>query len=240
VVTGLGVTQELGVDVAVVYEDPVTDNDTAKEKSEHALEWNDNLWHLANGLQRIFVEGVDCDAGSGTTCAVSPNGQRDLKVFDIKTRWDIGAGATITQRWGIPSDALNVVTSTFAHPGDLGILAESTIPGILNQQFGTGVYPFTSMLGAANTVIFPTIMVASETRSRAASAALTQNVTFAGRMLKVDFDPGVIGARIEPVTSTAMVWMMQPLSGKRADTSTDTKLSSGWRAHSSSAPSMVS
>jgi len=206
VVTGLGVTEELGVDVALVYQDPATATDSAAERDAHLIEWNDNLWHLANGLQRIFIQGVDCDAGNTATCAGTPNGQRDLKVFDIKTRWDIGAGATITQRWGIPADALNVVTSTFAHPGDLGVLAESAIPAILNQQFMTGVYPFTSMLGAANTVIFPTILVASETRSRAAGAALTENVTFAGRMLKVDFDPGQIGARIEPVTSTAMSW----------------------------------
>ncbi|MBP8240838.1 MAG: hypothetical protein KAX36_00570, partial [Thermoflexales bacterium] len=206
VVTGLGVSEELGVDVAVVYEDPATETDTAADRDAHLIEWNDNLWHLANGLQRIFVQGVDCDAGSTTTCAGTPNGQRDLKVFDIKTRWDIGAGGTITERWGIAADALNVVTSTFAHPGEMGILSESTIPNLLNQQFGSGVYPFTSMLGASNSVVFPTFMIASETRSRAASAALTENVTFAGRMIKVDFDPGIAGSKVEPATSAALSW----------------------------------
>ncbi|MEO6060561.1 MAG: hypothetical protein ABIQ99_01330, partial [Thermoflexales bacterium] len=112
VVTGLGVSEELGVDVALVYEDPATETDTAAERDAHLIEWNDNLWHLANGMQRIFVQGGDCDSGNTPTCSGTPNGQRDLKVFDIKTRWDIGAGATITQRWGIASDALNVVTST--------------------------------------------------------------------------------------------------------------------------------
>ncbi len=206
VVSGLLVTEDQGVDVAIVYEDPAAESDSAAEREAHLVEWDDNLWHLANGLQRIFVEGVDCDAGTGLACAGVTDAQRDLRVADIKTRWDSGVASTNTQRWGIAADAFNVVTASFAHPGEMGGLSESVIPSLLNQAFGNGIFPFSSTLGLSTTQVFPTFLIANEQRYRAVGSDSVENVGISGRVLTVNFDPGPATSKIEPVTAAALSW----------------------------------
>ena len=50
--TGLNVREDRGVKMAVVYEDPATDT---------ALNDDDALIHLANGLEAIYFDNRDCD-----------------------------------------------------------------------------------------------------------------------------------------------------------------------------------
>ncbi len=203
ILAGLDVTEQHGIQTALVYEDPSAETDTLAEREENLIEWDDNLWHLANGLQRVFLEGRDCDAGDGETCAGSTDGQRDLKVTDIKTRWDSGNPPSDVQRWGIDSDALNVEELTLAHPGQLGQVT-SVIDDILANQFQP-TYNFTSTTGTPTTVVYPTVLIASEHKARTIGIGSDDHFNFANNTVTVDFEPSA-AQRIDLITQATLTW----------------------------------
>ncbi len=127
--TGLSVREDLGLDVAIAYEDPATDADPYQE---------DALWHMAWGLGSVFVAGRDID----------DNGERDLAITtahgdtSIAGRFDrlSNGGASEEERWGLPQDALRVETFQYAHQDYLTQIAMHETPRIL-QQFAHDVMP---------------------------------------------------------------------------------------------------
>ena len=116
--TGLSVREDHGLDVAIAYENPASD--------EHP-DNDDYLWLLAKGLEGSFVSG-----------RVGAGGKRDMTVSKIKQTFDITSTAAVTPtRWNIPQDALRVESygpdqfPQQAHLAKISTHAE----GILNSDF---------------------------------------------------------------------------------------------------------
>ncbi len=90
--TGLSISEQRGVDLAVVFEDPAVDT---------APEFSDPLWGLANGLEKTFLSGRET------------GGERDLTVADIRDRFDPDFNGGIAdgddQLWGFAKDTFQVV-----------------------------------------------------------------------------------------------------------------------------------
>ncbi len=105
--TGLNVREDRGVEMAIVYEDPATDNNVAED---------DALLHMMTGLGNSFLINRDCDFINNQNQCVG-NGQRDITIPVIKQRWDrlSNSGITEGQRWGLPANRLRVQTYTYAH-----------------------------------------------------------------------------------------------------------------------------
>ncbi|MBN1371366.1 MAG: LamG domain-containing protein [Anaerolineaceae bacterium] len=90
--TGLSISEQHGVEMAVVFEDPATDS---------SPEFSDPLWGMANGLEKSFLSGR------------ATSGERDLTVADIRDRFDPDYNSSIAdgddRLWGFAKDAFQVV-----------------------------------------------------------------------------------------------------------------------------------
>ncbi len=126
--TGLNVREDRGVELAILYEDPATDNNINED---------DALINLTNGLDASFLSNRDCDLVDNKGLCVG-NGQRDITIPVIKQRWDSqsNSGTTAGQRWGIPANRLRVETYRFAHEDEATMVAGGQhAPAILNSRF---------------------------------------------------------------------------------------------------------
>jgi hypothetical protein len=200
--TGLNVREERSIDAAVVWEDPATDErqqqDGNRDTTGH-LEVDDDLWRLATNLEDSFV-----------AARTGASGQRDMTVAEIGRRWGSQAAITSdTARWGIAPDALQVRTVHYAGIGELGAVGSELIPGILTEQFGTGIRDVTDLAGNPRTVLVPTLLVAMETRGRSLNldgavpdGTAPPQVSLVGGSAALDLDP----ARVPEVTAASMSW----------------------------------
>ena len=148
--TGLNVREDRGVQMAIVYEDPVTDTDVAED---------DALLHMMNGLGDSYLINRDCDFVDNKGECVG-DGQRDITIPVIKQRWDRQSNSGITegQRWGIPANRLRVETYSYAHEDEATMIGGGThAPAILNTHF----------TGTAATK--PSLLFVRESRFRAAN-----------------------------------------------------------------------
>ncbi len=104
---GVSVQEDLGLDMAVVFEDPQIDPDP---------QYDDPLWGFSHGLQGTFLAARDSDG----------DGVRDVKVSDLANRFDASlngcpapdpASSTYPyvyrennySDWGLPCNALKVL-----------------------------------------------------------------------------------------------------------------------------------
>jgi hypothetical protein len=149
--TGLSVREDHGLDVAVAWEDPSTDNDRQAD---------DRLWQLARGLNAVFVAGRDCDNDDPTDDPDQDPEQgichsdnvRDLAIkasagnSTIRERFDRhnNAGVPDEMRWGIPQDALRVRNfQTYPHEDYVTQIMMTETPQILSEfdSYRTDTYP---------------------------------------------------------------------------------------------------
>lgn len=114
--------EDHGLDVAIAWEDPDEDDNPDAD---------DFLWHLARGLQTVFVSGRDDDG----------NGKRDLVVADrnggdstIEGRF---TAADEDARWGIPQDKLQIKTLSYPHEDHLPRVAMEETASILSDFLET-------------------------------------------------------------------------------------------------------
>ncbi len=177
--TGFNVHESRGTQMAIVYEDPAVDV---------ALNDDDALFQMVNGLEGSFMVNRDCDFVNNDGECVG-NGQRDLTINEIYRRWNhpTNTGITSSQRWGI-GDYLRVQTHTFTHEDQALFEAGSQItPQILTTRFqGSGVQ-------------IPHLMYVREDHLRALNMDarnLTNLVRWTGHSLAVNFTN-------EPVMATA-------------------------------------
>ncbi|MFN8445402.1 MAG: LamG-like jellyroll fold domain-containing protein, partial [Caldilineaceae bacterium] len=126
--TGLNVREDRGMDMAIVYEDPATDNNVNED---------DALLQMTLGLDASFMLNRDCDLTDNAGNCIG-DGQRDITIPVIKQRWDSQSniGLTDGQRWGIAANRLRVETHSFAHEDEaIMITGSQYAPAILDAHF---------------------------------------------------------------------------------------------------------
>ncbi|MBN1888316.1 MAG: hypothetical protein JW850_10010, partial [Thermoflexales bacterium] len=147
--TGFEVREDRGLKTAVIYEQPDYVLDHGYNPGSY---YEAYLWALANDLDETFIAARGRDTNGDGYGDV-----RDLTVDDIWTRFHTGSTAGETERWGIPADALQVVTHSFPHQGYLPTLPMTITPNILNSAF---------MAGSSPKIANPTLLFAREERFR--------------------------------------------------------------------------
>jgi len=161
--TGLGVQEDHGLDVAITYEVP---------ENDAYLAYDDPLWAVASGLESSFLGGRDQNG----------NGVRDISIAEIDARFSFGSSATITERFGISTTIeLETETYAFAHEGHVAHVMMTDTKQILEGVFS----PYVDVGADAVTLLF-----SRETRDRAAGLGSSDGVvSIDGSMLTVDLNP---------------------------------------------------
>lgn len=122
--TGLNVTENRGVDYALIYEDPAVDTNKQDDMP---------LWALAQALDHSFMSGR---AGAGA---------RDITVAELARRFDHATNGSVfvTQTWGI-SNVLSVAIQHAAHPDEAyGRIAMTDTKALLGAVYGQPATPVT-------------------------------------------------------------------------------------------------
>ena len=138
IVTGLSVEEQHGMELAILFENPLNDPDTTLDN---------HLWHLGFGLINTFANGVDEDH----------NGVRDLTVSEITRRWQNNSTASDADRWQVPVGATQVVSKHYPHPDYVAQVMMTDTVGILNSHFMAGATPRSAT---------PTLLFARERTTR--------------------------------------------------------------------------
>ncbi|MFN8486196.1 MAG: LamG-like jellyroll fold domain-containing protein [Caldilineaceae bacterium] len=140
-VTGMSVEEQHGMDLAILFENPLNDPDTTLDN---------RLWHLGFGLMNTFANGVDEDH----------NGQRDLTVSEIARRWQSHSTASDADRWQVPVGVTEVVSKHYPHPDYVAQVMMTDTVSLLNSYF---------MNGATPRAAAPTLLFARERTMRSAT-----------------------------------------------------------------------
>lgn len=113
-VTGLSVQEEQGVDVAIISSNVAEGYDES------------SLWHVADGLQRSFLQARDSDG----------DGERDLTISEIEARFDVDSTASDSERWGITDkNTLRVDRYQFDEPSELATIPMTITKELLNERY---------------------------------------------------------------------------------------------------------
>ncbi len=150
--TGLDLREDHGVDVALVYEDPITDTNRNRD---------DVLQSLVMGLDANFLGGDSFIPGGYTQTF------RSMRPFNIFDRFDHTAGiesGNAFRRWTLPNilsvELHSAPTNRYDHIDQaLANIAMTNTVGILNSKFTTFWSP--------SAPITPTILIAKEEHFRA-------------------------------------------------------------------------
>ncbi len=183
---GLSVREEHDYNMDILFEDPATDQNKDAD---------DLLWHLAKGLDELFVSGVDCvrtNAGDG--CA--QNGQRDVTLTTIYNTFGntVNGGTSDIDRWGIEASAIHVeqLTTELDTYLDIGKVMQTYAPDLLNQHFLSN--------GAAVTKA-PVLLFASENSFRSVALGTPGYASAQANGATIDFAPG--GQSVQPLLTMA-------------------------------------
>jgi len=114
-VTGFQVSEEHGVDLGILYEDPAIDPD---------LTIDGDLWLASWNLTNTFLRGRDCDSVAGNNCV--SDGNRDVTISNLDSQ--------ITS-WSSGADVIEIENFHYAHPGLLGNVVVTETVGILETAF---------------------------------------------------------------------------------------------------------
>ncbi|MCP4429205.1 MAG: hypothetical protein GY803_32370, partial [Chloroflexi bacterium] len=134
--TGLSVSEEHGLDVALLYEDPAQDLD---------LFVDDDLWQVSWNLNNTFLRGRDCDTMIGDQC--QGDGSRDVTINNM---------AAQINSWSGGSSTVQVTTFTnYAHQGYLADIGMTQTAVTLDTHFT----PYATETN-------PTLLFAQEAASR--------------------------------------------------------------------------
>lgn len=113
--TSLTVTEEHGLDVAILYENPANDLN---------LDVDGELWLASWNLGNTFLRGRDCDSWVNDQC--TNDGQRDVTVHNIEAQVDTWSGGT---------SAIDVATFNYAHSDMLPNIMLTETHTILDSVF---------------------------------------------------------------------------------------------------------
>ncbi len=167
--TGLAARKDLGLDVAVIWEDPAQDDRT---------DVDDWLWHAARGLLVAFVGGPDNDGNGRRDLGVSPRNGADGTIADrLDDQGSVPDGDA--KRWGIPIQRLDVATFERSDQDFIGQVASQEVRAILEDNFA-GAYQ----------AVKPTLLVAREETSISLDLSAAQSITSdeAGATVELSFE----------------------------------------------------
>ncbi|MEM7111243.1 MAG: LamG-like jellyroll fold domain-containing protein [Chloroflexota bacterium] len=115
---GLEVTEDRGLDVGILYEDPTRDNN---------LNLDDQLWATSWMLSNTFMRGRDCPALNGSVCdAGAQDGQRDVTIANVRSAID---------GWSGNDNYLNVETFSYDHEGHMAHIMMTETEKVLDNRF---------------------------------------------------------------------------------------------------------
>ena len=143
--TALTVSEEHGIDVAQLYEDPASDPDRSIE---------DQLWLYGWNMANTFIDGIDCDStttnADGTVDCVG-DGTRDVTLADLPTKlneWGTDEDDGINYNY-VVLDGIN----SYDHQGYLAYVANTETTALLDSVFTpyTASQPYSSILIAYET-----------------------------------------------------------------------------------------
>ncbi|MEZ4862420.1 MAG: LamG-like jellyroll fold domain-containing protein [Caldilineaceae bacterium] len=138
--SGLGVREDNGASMGILYEDPNVDPDKKDEAP---------LWALTDALSEHFLKPRDANT----------DGVRDLKLSDFPVRFDRDNSPTAAQRFEIP-DILQVVTNSYTTGDEAAVATAMTeTVKILDTAFKSSVQ--------ADNEIKPLLLFAQESNVRA-------------------------------------------------------------------------
>jgi hypothetical protein len=137
-VTGINVSEQHGVDVAIVYEHPAQDPN---------LSLDSELWSASWNMSNTFLSGRDCDALNGEDCV--SNGERDVTIDNLASSIYAWAGGQASTALEV-SEVFNYTDEAYISE----VMAKET-PAILNTIF--------TAYAAATA---PTLMFAQENTTR--------------------------------------------------------------------------
>ncbi|HEY1015768.1 MAG TPA: LamG-like jellyroll fold domain-containing protein, partial [Herpetosiphonaceae bacterium] len=136
--TGMQVSEEHGLDVGIVYENPAAGRDDN-------LSRDDELWMASWYLSNTFLTGIDCDTKVNNVC--QGDGERDVSVSTLRSELD---------QWTNNSNYLGVRTfGTYDHSGYISTVMMTGTKQLLNEVF-------TPFAGKTN----PTLLFAQEKTQR--------------------------------------------------------------------------
>jgi hypothetical protein len=113
--TGLNVSEEHGLDVALMYEDPAKDTN---------LTYDDQLWTASWNLGNTFLRGRDCDTYDQVNKTCNGNGERDVTINNLSGQ---------VSAWNL--DYTQVDTFTYLHQGYMSQIMMTETVGILDKYF---------------------------------------------------------------------------------------------------------
>ncbi len=157
--TGLSVREDLGLKMAVVFENPVTDTDLTKDN---------NTWQIIGGLQSNFISGRTVKNTDGSLA-------RSLSLDEFVSRFQATSDQGSPLTWSIPPRDVGVEYFTLVSQDDLAQFPAGENEEILEQYFSN------------NTDATPTLIYAREETYRSAVMNSGNNVaTYADSTLTID------------------------------------------------------
>ncbi len=193
--TGLEVSEDHFANMAMIYEDPSLSNDSPL--------FMESLYELAYGLDRTFLAGADCENVDANDKCIGGDGQLDITVNDIATRFNhaTNSGVSDEERWGI-DNVFSVEENSYSYL-DLALFdtAITRTTNVLDANF--------TSLWSSDEPITPTIMFAWEHQYRAVNLdgepLGSPNVDWSGRVLTVDVAKSGPDA-VELETANGLKW----------------------------------
>ena len=113
--TGMNIREEHGTSVAVMYENPATDNDHAMENS---------LWEASFNLGNTFLRARDCATMTGNNC--NSDNIRDVRVADIPT---------FVSTYDSAQEPITTETFNYPHVGFISHIMMTETKRILTTHF---------------------------------------------------------------------------------------------------------
>ena len=138
--TGYAVSEQHSYDAALLYENPIEDED---------LEYDDLLWLFGWNLSNTFVAGLDCDTIVDNNC--QGDGERDVTLDNLSSKLDEWA----TDDGGTNQNYVEIVNKSYLHSGYMSVVALTDTVDILDTVFMS----YTDQT-------YPSLLILDETVSR--------------------------------------------------------------------------
>ncbi|MDJ0754720.1 MAG: SdrD B-like domain-containing protein [Ardenticatenaceae bacterium] len=174
---GISASQDYGLDVALLYEDPAIDTDRTTD---------DFLWASSAFLSNAFIRGIDCPVitNNGLCDSSAQDGRRDVTLANAVTAIDTWSG-------GIS----NIAGKTFSydHEAYLTHIWITETVALLDEKF-------TPYQNNANETVNPTIMTLKEGTKQTVNLDATAQIT--DTVTSFDFDD----TKVPKLTVVSMNW----------------------------------